>query len=120
MEVDGEAANWRRVRNMWVHRTSASKTLRSSAARRCIYCNHPVEWYERADNGERLPLLLEQFPVRLLPERYWWSVFNGLVYRGADDDYFRIAHPVVCSAVDHEYDQALEGLRRKYRVDTAT
>ncbi|MCT9094238.1 DUF6083 domain-containing protein [Streptomyces sp. ASQP_92] len=120
MAVGDGSGNWEQGRTMRVHRSSASKTLRAGATKRCIYCNHPIEWYERGDNRERLPLLLQSFPSHLLPERYRWSVFNGLVYFGEDGSYCRIAHPAVCSAIHHEYEKALDGLRRSYKVATAT
>ncbi|MER7111136.1 DUF6083 domain-containing protein [Streptomyces sp. NPDC000229] len=106
-------------RTMRLHRSSASKTLRQDSARLCIYCHHPIEWYERYDTKAWVPLLLQEFPSRLLPERYRWSVFNGLVYLGdGGSERCRIVHPAVCPALDHDDERALRGLRRHYAVKT--
>ncbi|MDH2392203.1 DUF6083 domain-containing protein [Streptomyces sp. HNM0663] len=63
--------------------------------------------------------LVREFPSHLVPERYRWSVFNGLVYLadggGAG---CRIVHPTVCPALDHDDDPVLRGLRRSYAVTT--
>ncbi|MFH8620154.1 DUF6083 domain-containing protein [Streptomyces sp. NPDC017979] len=104
---------------MRLHKNSASKMPRKPCVRRCIYCHHPVDWYERHDTKTWLPLLLQEFPSPLLPRRYHWSVFNGLAYLGdGGTSYCRIAHPAVCSALEHDDERVLRGLRRRYAVET--
>jgi hypothetical protein len=93
--------------------------LRKDAIARCIYCHHLMEWYERFDTGTRVPLLPQEFPSRLLPERYHWSVFNGLVYLGdGGAGVCRIVHPAVCPVLEHDDDPVMRGIRRAYAVRT--
>ncbi|MEU9535837.1 DUF6083 domain-containing protein [Streptomyces sp. NPDC048213] len=109
------SARW----TMRIHKDSSSQILRRDATKRCIYCHHPIEWYERFDTQTWLPLLLQTFPSHRLPVRYQWSVFNGLAYLGdGGSGESRIAHPAVCPAVAHDDDPVLRGLRRSYALRT--
>ncbi|MFB7275409.1 DUF6083 domain-containing protein [Streptomyces sp. NPDC056244] len=121
--VDEAEARRGARRNMYVHKASASRTLREDAVKRCLYCNHPIDWYQRYDNDEWLPLLLREFPARLVKEYRRWTVFNGVAYL-ADDGTgrCRIAHPAICPALEDEHDDdpSLRNLRRRYAVYTRT
>lgn len=118
--VEEDEADWfRSQRTLRLHKSSASRTLRKDAVARCIYCNHPMEWYERYDTKERVPFLLQEFPTQRLPERLRWSVFNGLAYKGdGGAPTCRIVHPAVCPALQHDEERVLEGLRLSYAVKT--
>ncbi|WP_440575451.1 DUF6083 domain-containing protein [Streptomyces sp. AC154] len=117
--VDDGTARSRLRGTMRLHKSSQSQTLRQHGINRCLYCHHPMEWYERFDTKTWLPLLQQVFPSRLVPERYHWSVFNGLVYLGdGGSGECRIAHPSMCPAMEHDDERALRRLRGHYAVTT--
>ncbi|MEU8526442.1 DUF6083 domain-containing protein [Streptomyces sp. NPDC048629] len=106
-------------RTMRLHPSSASKSLRADKAKRCKYCNHQVEWYERFDGGV-VPLIPIEFRTADIPERCRWSVANGLAYIGDGARVTcRVAHPTVCPGVEHDdNDPDLEEARLKHRIWT--
>ncbi|MFB6632188.1 DUF6083 domain-containing protein [Streptomyces sp. NPDC056362] len=106
-------------RTLRLHASSASKSLRADKAKRCKFCHHQVEWYERFDGGV-VPLIPYEFRTGEVPERCRWSVANGLAYIGDGARITcRMAHPAVCPGVEHDdHDPELERARLVHAVKT--
>lgn len=88
---------------MWLHRSNASRLLRSKAYDTCAYCSCPVEWFDRYDD-RRIPLMPKEFPLALIPPKYRWYVDCGVAYTGTLRGYMycRLAHTTICPALEHD------------------
>lgn len=106
-------------RNMRVWGSNASQELRANAQAQCVYCGHPMEYFDRFDGG-RIPMLTVELPSARLPERYRWHIQGGVAYRGDGGlDRCRLPHPVVCPTAEHQDDdEDLNDVRRRLGVAT--
>ncbi|MEU6332014.1 DUF6083 domain-containing protein [Streptomyces sp. NPDC047049] len=88
---------------MRLHRSNASRLLRSKAYDICSYCSCPVEWFDRYDD-RRIPLMPKEFPLALIPPKYRWYVDGGVAYTGTLRGYMycRLAHTTICPALNHD------------------